>query len=229
MRVWVDLANSPHVATLEPVVAALRERGDDVVLSARDHAQTLELARSSFPGDEILVCGGKSPAGRVAKAAAIAARAGQLWALARRHRPDVALSHGSYAQAIAASAARVPLVTMMDYEYQPANHVSFRLASRVVVPDVFPSEALRRFGVRDRKVVRYPGFKEQLYLGSFRADEGVLQELGLDPRRVIVVLRPAPEGALYHRGGNDSFERLVEHASSDTRLQVVLCRADPNS
>ena len=27
---------------------------------------------------------------------------------------------------------------MMDYEYQPANHVSFRLARRVIVPAVFP-------------------------------------------------------------------------------------------
>jgi predicted glycosyltransferase len=224
MRVWVDLANSPHVATLEPVVAALRDRGDDVLLTARDHAQTVELARRSFPGETMVVSGAASPSGRLGKGTTIAARAGELWRVARRHRPDVALSHGSYAQVLAARAAGVPGVTMMDYEYQPANHVSFRLANRVVVPAVFPAEALRRFGARERKVTRYPGFKEELYLGTFRADDRVVDELGLDRKRVIVVLRPAPEGALYHRGGNESFERLVERAARDPEVQVVLPR-----
>ena len=50
----------------------------------------------------------------------------------------MALSHGSYAQIVAARLARVPAVTMMDYEHQPANHLSFRLARRVIVPATFP-------------------------------------------------------------------------------------------
>ena len=38
----------------------------------------------------------------------------------------------------------------MDYEHQPANHLAFRLASRVIVPRAFPTEALRRYGARER-------------------------------------------------------------------------------
>ena len=44
MRVWVDLGNSPHVALFNEVVDDLRQRGDDVLLTARDHAQTVGLA-----------------------------------------------------------------------------------------------------------------------------------------------------------------------------------------
>jgi ABC-type spermidine/putrescine transport system permease subunit I len=91
----------------------------------------------------------------------------------------------------------VPLVTMMDYEFQPANHLSFRLARRVIVPEAFPADALRRFGARNGKVVRYPGFKEELYLAGFRPDASVLDELGLDRGGVTAVLRPPPDGALY--------------------------------
>jgi predicted glycosyltransferase len=111
---------------------------------------------------------------------------------------------------------------MMDYEYQPANHVSFRLARRVVVPDVFPEPALRRFGARPRKVVRYEGLKEELYIGRYRPSDGVAAELGLDLGRVIIVMRPAPEGALYHRLGNERFERVLDEAASRDDLQVVL-------
>jgi predicted glycosyltransferase len=220
MRVWVDLANSPHVPLLVPVVRQLEREGHEVLLTARDHAQTLELARRQWPAVQAL--GGESPRGRLAKGAAITGRAQALRRFARRSGPTVAFSHGSYAQVVAARLAGVPAVTMMDYEHQPANHLSFRLATRVIVPQAFPESALRRFGARPRKVVRYPGFKEQLYLPDFAPDPGVLDELGLDPQRVIAVLRPPPEGALYHRMVNGRFDDLLDEAARDDRVQAVL-------
>ena len=183
VRIWIDLANSPHVPLAEPIVRSLRDRGDEVVLTARDHAQTVELARHRW--GELHVVGGSSPAGRTNKALAIAGRAAALRRVARAERPDVAFSHGSYAQVVAARSARVPSLVMMDYEHQPANHLSFRLATRVLVPEVFPRTALKRFGAREAKVDRYPGFKEELYLSGFAPDPQVLAELALDPATVI--------------------------------------------
>jgi hypothetical protein len=112
----------------------------------------------------------------------------------------------------------------MDYEHQPANHVSFRLADRVVVPEVFPSDALRRFGAPSRKVVRYPGFKEELYLEGFQPDSRVLTELGLDSKRVIAVFRPPPYRALYHRMGNEHFDEVLAEARRHSTQIVLLPR-----
>jgi uncharacterized protein len=225
MRVWIDLANSPHVPLLEPVVARLRADGHVVLLTARDHAQTVELARRRWP--DVLVLGGPSPSGRAAKARVLAGRVAALRTYARRLKPDVAFSHGSYAQIVAAKIGRVPAVTMMDYEHQPANHLSFRLAERVIVPEAFPAAALRRFGARPGKVVRYPGFKEELYLASFRPNPAVLDELGLDRNRVIAVFRPPPEGALYHPGSNDRFDAVLHEAlGRDDVESVLLPRTD---
>lgn len=220
MRIWIDLANSPHVATFEPVVERLRADGAEVLLTARDHAQTLGLAQRAF--GSVHVVGGESPPGRIRKGLTVADRARELRRFARATRPDVALSHGSYAQVLAARTARVPAVTMMDYEFQPANHVSFRLARRVIVPSVFPEDALRRFGTKERDVIRYEGFKEELYIGRFTASDDVLRELGLDPAKVLIVMRPPPEGALYHREGNERFEQLLADAAASDELQVVL-------
>ena len=61
MKVWIDLANSPHPLFFEPLVADLCARGHEPVLTARDHAQTVELARERFP--EVAVIGGRSPSG----------------------------------------------------------------------------------------------------------------------------------------------------------------------
>jgi predicted glycosyltransferase len=220
MKLWIDLANSPHVHICAPIVRRMRDRGNDVWLTARPNAQTVELARQRWP--DVLVVGDSSPSGIVPKGLAIAKRAWELRRLAAWERPDVALSHGSYAQVVAARAAGVPAVTMMDYDHQPANHLSFRLARRVVVPRFFPERALRRFGAPHRKVIRFPGFKEELYLDGFTPDDAVLDELELDQAHVLAVFRPPPEGALYHRLGNERFEELLELAIQREDVRVVL-------
>jgi len=219
MRVWIDLANSPHVPLFVPVVRALEQRGDEVVLTARDHAQTVPLAVDAW--SEVVVIGGESPAGRARKGASILSRSAGLLRFAMTSRPDVALSHGSYAQVVAALPARVPAVTMMDYEHQPANHLSFRFAQRVIVPATFPEASLRRFGAATRKVVRYQGFKEELYLAGVAPDPSLVVSLGLDPDRVTAAMRPPPEGALYHAHGNPRFDAILEHVLSEG-VQVVL-------
>ena len=222
MRVWIDLANSPHVPLFVPIVRALEEREDEVVLTARDHAQTVPLALDLWP--TMTVIGGESPAGRVRKASSILSRATALRRFARTSRPDVALSHGSYAQIIAARLAGVPAVTLMDYEHQPANHLSFRFARRVIVPATFPEACLRRFGASPRKVVRYEGFKEELYLAGVSPDPSLLVSLGLDPDRVTAAMRPPPEGALYHAHGNPRFDAILEHVLSEGGQVVLLPR-----
>lgn len=218
MKVWIDLANSPHVPLFGVLTTSLEHRGDEILLTARDHAQTVELARDRW-GD-VYVVGGASPAGRVGKSAALARRVERLRKFARRERPDVALSHGSYAHVVAARLAGVPIVTMMDYEYQPANHLSFRFSNAVVVPSVFPTAEAKRFGAR--RVITYDGFKEELYLAGFRPDPNVLPSLGVDAQKVVAVFRPPPEGALYHRGGNDRFEALLSEALADRGVEVIL-------
>jgi predicted glycosyltransferase len=220
VRIWIDLANSPHVAVMGPIVDELEARGWTTVLTARDHAQTVDLALARWPGTAVI--GSESPRGRLGKARSVLGRARALARYAADHRPDVALSHGSYAQLLAARRMNLPSVTMMDYEYQPANHASFRLARRIVVPDVFPEASLRRCGARARKVVRYAGYKEELYLGSFVPDPAVTEQLGLDLERVVALLRPPPEGALYHEFENPRFEGILAAIADRPDVQAVI-------
>src|SRR5439155_17293593 len=99
---------------------------------------------------DVLVVGGASPRATAAKAAAIMQRVRELREVARRERPDVALSHNSYAQVAAARSLGLPTVTAMDYEHQPANHLAFRLALVILLPEALPLDAVRRQGASAR-------------------------------------------------------------------------------
>jgi hypothetical protein len=201
MRIWVDLTNSPHVLVLRPIVAALREQGHDVRITARDFAQTLGLLeRFGIEHTEV----GRHRGGRLAaKGVGLISRSTALARWAARKRFDLALGHGSNDVTIAARLLRIPCSTMFDYEWARVQHtVNCRLAQTVVVPAAIPAERLRRYGA-DGKIAAYPGLKEEYYLADFEPDPAVLAELGLDPGKPIALVRTPPHVSLYHRFEND--------------------------
>src|SRR6478735_3222422 len=111
MKVWVDLSNSPHPLLFAPIVERLESLGHPVRITARDNAQTVELARQRW--DDVEVIGGPSAGGRASKAAAMLNRIRQLASWARAEGPDVALSHNSYGQIVAVLGCGVHTVTAM--------------------------------------------------------------------------------------------------------------------
>ena len=224
-RVWVDMSNSPHPLLFAPIVRMLEERGAEVVISARDHAQTVELTHERWPDAEVL--GGGSPASRAGKVLAIGARVRECARFARALRVDVALSHNSYAQLAAARLIRLPAVTAMDYEHQPANHIAFRAAKTILLPVALPEATVRRQGASAKKTVRYEGFKEELYLADFDYDEGILARLGIErePGTAVVVARSAPAGAAYHPDENPLFVEGLRVLCAQPHVRcVVLAR-----
>jgi predicted glycosyltransferase len=209
MRVWVDLTNSPHVLVLRPVIRALERRGADVLVTARDFAQTLELCeRHGIAAEPI----GRHRGGRLAaKGLGLLSRSAALTRWARGRRIDVALGHGSNDVTVAAALLRIPSATAFDYEWAKVQHtVNCRLARAVVVPEAIPPERLRPYGATPAKLHRYPGLKEEYYLADFEPDAAVLGELGLDPARPIAVVRTPPAVSLYHRFENPLFGQVLD-------------------
>ncbi len=223
MRIWIDLANSPHVPFFRALIPEFKERGHQTEVTARDYAQTVELATTA--GLMPVVIGGHGGGKLTGKAGNLVGRAAALGKWARGRGFDLALSHNSYAQIAAASGLGIKSVTLMDYEHQPANHLAFRLASRVVVPRAFPEEALRRYGASRGKVRRYEGTKEDVYLADFSPDPNfteTLRALGAAANDILVVVRPPASEALYHRFENELFSDLLERLCAHSGVKVIL-------
>src|SRR2546421_8398775 len=229
MRIWIDLANSPHVPFFRSLANEFVRDNHEIVVTARAFAETVELATAAGFAPEVI--GGHGGVRLSGKAGNLVQRALSLARWARGRELDLALSHNSYSQILAARALSLRSVTLMDYEHQPANHLAFRLASQIIVPQAFPEAALTRFGAPPAQVKRYNGIKEDVYLADFQSDpqfEKQLRELGISAREVLVLLRPPASEALYHRFENELFDRLLDRLLTTPDLKVVLLPRNDN-
>src|SRR5438067_13869698 len=166
MRVWIDMTASAHVLVFRPLIEILRGRGDDVQITAREYAQTLQLLElHGLEADVIGHHGGRS---RIGKGRAMVSRLRYLRRWARGRDFDVALAHGSHELTITARRLGIPSATTFDYEFAWLQHqLGCRAATKVVVPDAIPAERLAGYGARPPKLLQYPGLKEEYYLSDF--------------------------------------------------------------
>jgi predicted glycosyltransferase len=227
MRVWVDFTNTAHVLVLRPLVELLERQGHDVTLTARPLSHTQDLLEDW--GHPHTVIGDYGGTGKLGKARAAAGRVPRLLSFARGRGFDWGLAHGSTDLPPVARLLRFPNTTMFDYEWASLqHHVNCRLASRVLVPDAIPAERLGRYGANRRKLIRYPGLKEEYYLSDFEPDPAVLDRIGVDPGGILCVVRTAPSYALYLGGAeSELLPRLLRRLSAHEATQtVVLARND---
>jgi predicted glycosyltransferase len=225
MRIWFDMTASAHPVVFRPIIDRLRAAGHEIEITARDYSQTLGILDRY--GMEYSAVGRHAGASRSRKVLALAQRTRRLhrWA---RGRFDLAVAHGSNDLALAAAWARIPAVNMFDYEFAiQQHHIGCRLARRVITPDAIPPSRLARFGAKGEKLLQYPGLKEEYYLADFEPDRMILERLGVDADRVVVVVRPPPDVSLYHRKSNPLFPRVLDYLGDRPDVHaVVIPRTD---
>lgn len=221
--IWIDLSTAPDPLFFRPLIPRLAQRGHEVWITARDYSETVSIAEQC--GLSFEVVGHHGGASLSGKARAIAGRARLLSGLAATRRPDAALSFNSYAQALAALRRGIPFITVTDYEHQPANHLAFRLARRIIVPEGFDPSNLRRQGAAADRVVFFRGLKEDVTLADFEPDPlfgRQLEQLGIAPSSLVVTMRPPATSSTYHRFGNDFFLEALAHFASRPGVSIVL-------
>src|ERR1700750_1232740 len=105
---------------MRPVNETLPKPGDEVLITARDFAQTLGLLER-FGLDHTAI--GHHRGGHVAaKGLGLAQRSGALVRWASGRKIDLALGHGSNDISIAARLLRIPSATAFDYEWATVQH-----------------------------------------------------------------------------------------------------------
>jgi predicted glycosyltransferase len=191
MRIWVDITDASHVVFFAPIVRRLEDAGHTVTITARRFAGAdLVLRRYGLGG--VLTTGHRGGS-LGTRAVGLVNRTAQLLGSASSGRFDVAVGSHASDFALAAWMLGIPQMTFLDDErLRRGNAVNVRLVDEVAAPEAIPPEALASLGAPPGKLFRYPGFKEEYYLYDLSPDPQVLATLGVDRRRLVGVVRPAP-------------------------------------
>jgi predicted glycosyltransferase len=201
-RIWIDIDNSPHVPFFVPIIEQLRKRGHEVILTARDAYQVCELLDLYHLSCKVV--GRHYGKNRAAKIFGTCVRAAQLIPGMLHERVDLAVSHGSRAQLLCAFALRIPTVLILDYEF--IAKMGFIRPDWIFVPEMIPdSKEL----VPKRRVLRYPGLKEDVYVPRLRLNRSIRDQLNFDEGDIVVTVRPPATEAHYH---NPEAELLLDTA-----------------
>ncbi|HBA90112.1 MAG TPA: hypothetical protein DCZ75_19570 [Geobacter sp.] len=214
--IWIDMDNSPHVPFFRPIISELQARGHEVMLTARDCFQVCKLA--DLYGMEYRRVGVHYGKNKAMKGVGLLLRSVQLASYVLERKPDLALSHGSRSQMILSAVLRIPTIMMTDYEY--AKGVPFFRPDWLIIPEAIPES---RVNEHSAKIRRYSGLKEDVYVPGFQPEQGVLDELGVDPEKVIVIVRPPATEAHYFKPESlHLFEEAMAWLGSRDEVTVVL-------
>jgi hypothetical protein len=207
-KIWIDLDNSPHVPFFLPIIEQLRKKGYTVVLTARDSYQVRELL--DFHNLHCKVLGGHWGKHRILKIIGTCWRVGQLFPVIVKEKPDLAVSHGSRGQIMAAFAMRIPTVAIYDYEFTAKLgwvHPTWTMFPQMVPPPESPKER--------KHSLQYPGLKEDVYVRQLKPDSSLKSQLGISEEELVVTVRPPATEAHYHSPEAEvlleaALQRLVE-------------------
>lgn len=215
-KIWIDLENSPHVPFFVPIIDELRKYGCSVFLTGRDCFQVRELTGLFHLGCEMV--GRHYGKGNLRKMAGLCLRAVKLIPRVRKELPDLAVSHGSRSQLIACSALGIPCLFFRDYEF--STPLPLVRPTWLMCPQVIPSATLQ---CDFRRILKYPGIKEDVYVPRFVPDPGIRPQLGFEDEDVVATLRPpANEAHYHHRQSAELFEATVEFLSKFRKVKLVV-------
>lgn len=223
--IWIDLENTPHVPFFVPIIRDLEAAGMRVLLTARDFAQTKDLAK--LAGLNVRVIGGEYGSSTIRKAFGLVGRAGVLAWQMRRERVDLAVGHGSRGLLLAARLLRVSTLTLYDYEGASVRLFN-KLSTWVMTPELLTTAELAKFGLPKSKHLTYSGIKEEVYADDFipSASLSLKSRTGdsaLNTSKIIITVRP-PSRTAHYRSDNSFrlLDAMLHELAGRQDVQVVL-------
>ncbi len=222
---WIDLDNSPHVPLFKPIIKEFDKRGIKYFITSRKFAQTEELLKLwGIPHQMIGEHAGKN---KIKKIVNLVQRSSQLKKNFKYRENLIAVSHGSRTQVLAAWRMGISSILMLDYEYTEVKLFNY-FAKKLLIPKFIPDERLSSAGINLKKVIRYNGFKEELYLKDFKADPDFRNSINISPEQILVVVRPPSMTGNYHDPRSEKLliEAINYFSNSPNTIVLIVNRTE---
>ncbi len=177
------------------VAGRLRKAGCEVVLTTREHPDTLGVARAL--GERPIVVGKYAPSSLSSRVAESAKRTLRFLELFEDNQPDMAISHQSPELCRTAFGLNIPIILTADTPHATAvNKLTIPLATKLVVSEAIPNRFLKTYGASE--IVRFRGVDEVAWIKGFKPSKT------LDFKKPLIVVRQIETSASYALGEADA-------------------------
>lgn len=223
-RVWIDVLTSKQATLFGSLARVLRERSHEVLITCRDYEYTVGALKRL--GLNPVVIGRYVIGDSYDKVLGDADRIFGLAVYVKRFNPDILVAYPNPPAARLAFGVGVKYVAITDspHAYIPSR-LSLPLADVVVASNCIPEDDIKRYMLRDSRLVRYDGVDEVSWLLRSSPDLDYVESLGLEPGKYVVV-RPHEHHATYYKGVNTRFDlkKLLNSLLSEDLKLVLLPR-----
>ena len=202
------LSTRKHMRYGHAIAQRLRKHGHDVILTTREHPDTIDVMK--VLGEQAEIVGKYDPASLVTRLGASIERELQFYEMFKDDKPQVAISHGSVELCRIAFGLGVQSICTGDTTYAKANWLIVPLADTLIISKAIPKRIYRRYGAKN--IVQFDGVDEVAWVQPFKGEESESYE------HPFIVVRQTEFKASYMKGTDPT----VKMAKKLTSLGNVL-------
>mgnify|MGYP001025997052 FL=1 len=226
MKIWIDMLTPKQVLFFEPVSKALKERGDEIIVTSRRYREVeLMIRKRQIKAEFIGAHGGKN---RLSKLSASLSRTTQLTELFKDDLPDAVVSFSSPEATRVAFGLGIINVCVNDSPHATAvARLTVPLADCLLSPWIIPDKAWTQFGIDRNRIQQYKAIDPYVWLSRRDLKDNSNSSLNIDHDKPTIVLRLEESHASYMPNSEYTQEfALIKRVVEEFRNHniIVLCR-----
>ena len=205
MKVWYDACTGKQVRYGVAIARRLRKRGHKVMLTTREHPDTLALAK--LLREDFIVVGRYDPRSSLSRLRESAKRQLMFCKMFEDEKPDAAISHRSVELCRVAFGLGIPSISTHDTVHAEAiNRLTMPLIDYLVVSKALPKNSVEGYGIK--KIFWFDGVDEVAWIKDFKP------EIKYDYKKPLIVVRELEEKAAYAEGKENITKTLAKKLAS---------------
>lgn len=222
MKIWFDLSNSPHINMFCDLIKELEIEGNEVIITSRPLANTIQLLEQKGLTHKII--GTHYGKNILKKIFGFPIRIIQLIIYIRSvGNVHLAVSQSSFHSPIASWFLGIPSIYTNDNEHAFGNKAAFLFATMIYLPENLTLKTTLSNRLLSKKVKKYPGIKEGIYLWRMGEKISSLRNNEVNLRKNIY-FRPEPQTAQYYNGKVNFLDNTI--AALQNEYQIIILPRD---
>jgi predicted glycosyltransferase len=195
VKIWYDACTGKHVRYAVAVAHRFRKLGHEVVLTTREHPDTLELVK--LLNENFIVVGKYGLGSLSRKLIESTRRQLKFCRMFEKNPPDIGISHGSVELCRVAFGMGFPSICTNDSPFAEAvRRLTTPLTDYLVIPKAIPKSFFESCGAK--RIIQFDGVDEVAWVKDFKP------KIEQKYERPLIVVRQLQTMASYAKGKADT-------------------------